>query len=350
MNRGPRRLRHVALAMLLGALGCDAFEPPVVPQPIPIPETPEPFCPGAQFARVSPRRALEGPLFAWVTSNERESIEAGGGVLLPLPLELAPEEQHLAAAAHDTLLGAGPFSVRAALEGQPRVGRTFWPLAFSAPRATEEHDQLLAIWLRQDAWMAAYMPSDFTVADVTDTFVPGTETPGRIAGVDMTRFAGCLRMQAPERGFVIFRPEAIERLAFGLQADAPLAEEVTLLRQLLQQVRSESDRNPADAFFGLTCDSLVSPTLCVEDTYFQALAWPTGAYLPTASALSTLIDIFENRPTGEDSVLTFTSAAELEAWTSAWPGHWKSAGGTGGTGGLGVGGFAGAGGLGGAEG
>jgi len=350
MNRGPRRLRHGALAMLLGALGCDAFEPPVIPQPTPIPLAPEPFCPKAEFARVSPKRALEGPLFAWVTSSERQSIEAGEGVLPALPLELAPAEQHLAAAAHDTLLGAGPFSVREALEGQPRVGRTFWPLAFSAPRATEEHDQLLAIWLRQDAWMAAYTPSDFTVADVTDTFVAGTETPGRIAGVDMTRFAGCQRLQAPERGFVIFRPEAIERLAFGLEADARLAEEVTLLRQLFEQVRSESDRNPAGAFFGLTCDSLVSPTLCIENTYFQALAWPTATYLPTASALSTLIDIFENRPTGEDSVQTFTSAAALEAWTSVWPGPWHSTWALGGTAGTGAGGFAGAGGFGGAGG
>src|SRR5690606_8322842 len=95
----------IAIALVLGAAGaCDAFSEPMPSTDFPgdFIGGPQPFCPTVAFPRADIAAAFAGPLFAWVTTEERAAIE-GGGPILPLVASPtpAPHEQlaaHLQAA------------------------------------------------------------------------------------------------------------------------------------------------------------------------------------------------------------------------------------------------------------
>lgn len=346
--------RHLALAAVIGvAAACDAFSPP---EPFPVftedlgTGGTEIFCPAADFPTTSSTRALEGPLFAWVTGDQRTDIENGLPILVAITTATPTPTDQLAASMHNALPelpGALP------LVGQPRVGRNFWTFAFSAPRASEEHNQLLAIWLRPDAWVATYGAS-YSVLDAESHSVAPeavSTSPGRVAGVDTGPFPACQRQNFPERGFVVFREEAIERIRFGAEASQYLNADLSLLRQLLNQVRS-SGSGAENAFDYVECGDIYSEFLCGDNTFFPAIAWRAPEYLPTISALSTLIDTLDAAPKGPDFALDRTSPADLNAWVESWPGSWRlGAGGSPGSGGVGgLGGADSLGGMGGSEG
>jgi len=348
VSAGPRRSRRALLALLLVPVACDACKEPdpgleAHDLDLGIPG-PDPFCPHEQFEKVTAAAALVGPLFAWVTTSERQAIEAGGAILSTVPTFAVPDPQLLAARTHDGLPGSSPLTVRGRLVGQPRVGRNFWTYAFSAPRPTEGGHDLLAIWLRPDAWLTEYDSTAYRVLDQAGSLVPSEQaalTPGRIAGMDTRPFAICERAGVIERAFVVFREEAIERWRFGAEADAHLDGELVSLDAVLDQVRSESELNPVHAFAGLSCGTTLAPGLCFEDTYFQALAWPTDRYLPTVTGLAQLIDDLQAVPVGTSAGADRTSAEYLDVWAAVWPGPWQPIVGTGGmgTGGFGSGGF-----------
>jgi hypothetical protein len=346
--------RHLGAACVVGvAAACDAFSPP---EPFPMftedlgTGGTEIFCPAADFPVASSTRALEGPLFAWVTSAQRTDIEHGSPVLAVITTTVPTSTDQLVASMHDALPalpGALP------LVGQPRIGRNFWTFAFSAPRASAEHNQLLAIWLRPDAWVASYGAS-YSVLDAESHSVAPeavSASPGRVAGVDTSAFPDCQRQNFPERGFVVFREEAIERIRFGTEAIQHLDADLALLRQLLNQVRS-SGASTENAFDYVECGDLYSEFLCGDNTFFPAIAWRAPEYLPTLSALSTLIDTLDAAPKGPDSALDRTSPAERDAWLESWPGSWRpGTGGAPGSGGMGgLGGANSVGGMGGSEG
>jgi hypothetical protein len=347
MSAGPRRSRRALLALLLVPVACDACKEPDPGQDgddfdLGFP-SPDPFCPHEQFEKVTPAAALVGPLFAWVSKSEREAIEAGGAILPAVATFAVPDPQLLAARTHDGLPGSSPLTARGRLVSQPRVGRNFWTFAFSAPRPTQAENELLAIWLRPDAWLSEYDPAAYRVLDRAGRLVPSEEatlTPGRIAGIDTRPFAVCERAGVIERAFVVFREEAIERWRFGAEADAHLDGELVSLDAVLDQVRSESELNPVNAFAGLSCGATLAPGLCFEDTYFQALAWPTDRYLPTVTGLARLIDDLQAVPVGTSTGADRTSVEHLDAWAAVWPGPWQPSFGSGGSsGGSGSGGF-----------
>lgn len=328
----------IAIALVLGAAGaCDAFSEPMPSTDFPgdFIGGPQPFCPTVAFPRADIAAAFAGPLFAWVTTEERAAIE-GGGPILPLVASATPAPHEQLAANMQAALPALPGA--RALVGQPLVGRTFWSLAFSAPRASADHRQLLAIWLRPDAWLATY-GSTYSALDAQSHSVSAANvelSPGRIAGVNTQPFPDCLREGSPEHGVVIFREAAIERVRFGTAARAYLDADLSRLRQLLNQIRSSTGASADTAFDYVVCGAADAYFPCNDGTYFQAIPWRTPEYLPTLSAVSRLIDTLDATPVGRDYVDDRTSAEDLNAWTAAWPGPWRLGGdGTGGAGGFG---------------
>jgi len=328
----------VTLCLVLAPLACDAFSAPTPPPSFDdgISTEVELFCPRVSFPQPIPSTALSAPLFAWITREERDEIEAGGPILRDLALS-ATESDALPANMQNQLLRMlGSVN----LVGQPRVGRSFWPFAFSAPRASVLHDQLLSIELRADAWFANYATSG-VVHDATGEIVAPADalaSPGRIAGIDSRGYSACDRGGHPERSFVVFREEAIERITFGAEPHQALTAEIQLLQQMLGQLRQESQLNPTNAFDDVRCGSLLSFGLCSQNTYILAVAWHTPTYLPTIGGLSALIDELRAILEPASFVLVRSSSADAATWMGVWPGDWAlpdGAGGAGGAGGMG---------------
>lgn len=329
---------RLLIAVALSAAGaCDAFSPPIGPSDFPSDFTSgiESFCPTVEFPRVDSQAALAGPLFAWVTTAERAAIE-GGGPILPIVASFNPPP-------HEQLVGSMHGALPAlpgaqALVDQPRIGRNFWTLAFAAPRASADHRQLLAIWLRPDAWLATY-GSAYSVLDAQSRAVSAAnvaQSPGRVAGVSTLPFPNCLREGFPEHGVVIFREEAIERVRFGSAARAHLDTDLSRLRQLLTQIRRSSTAGAETAFDYTDCGSTTAQFLCTENTFFQAISWRSPEYLPTLPAVAHLIDTLDATPVGTDFAADRMSAEDLNAWSAVWPGPWQAGGdGVGGAGGFG---------------
>lgn len=338
------RVRLPRILVLVVPLACDTFSEPSpldlgAFEPAPL------FCPTVTFESVTAARALRGPLFAWVTEEERLAIEAGGPVLRELPTLDPTQASKLVAAMHDTsAIWAGQTQP---LVGQPRVGRGFWTFAFAAPRASTGHDQLLAVWLRPDAWLGFHTTGQGVPAhDASGKGLFDAEvdkSPGRVAGADTNNYAECLREGSPERSFVLFREEAIERIVFGPEAKDRLEAELELVERLFVQLRTESLANPEDAFDYSTCGSRTTYGLCPQNTYVQAIAWTHPMYLPTVTTLARLIDGLRDLPVPPAFALERTTAEDLAAWTAVWPGPWRDEG-------SGMGGASGAGGLGGSGG
>lgn len=358
MTALPGRFAFWFLGLL--PLACDAFSGPEEPgMPVAPFEPPPRFCPATTFPDVTSQSAFVGPLFAWITEEERILIETGGPILSGVFVR-ADATVNLPRKVLD-LIAVGAVAPNVSrrelprsLAGQPAVGRSFWPLAFAAAKESTSHDQLLAIWLRNDAWLATYLPEPslgYPVVDASGTDIASASaTPGRIAGMYLERFDTCLRAGYPERGFVVFREEAIERYRTGEEVHRHSSEELVRLEALLREVRASSGQDLSFAFDGATCTdplsaALQSGVLCSESTYVRALSWVAPKYLPTIPALSALIDELGVTPVGSPSGSLDggdrTSPDELAAWAAVWPGPWRSEapgeglGGAGGLGGLG---------------
>lgn len=293
----------------LGGTGVVGIEPPCT-----LPEAATTvFAERAVYHQEPARREL----FTWTTAEQAAELRDGHVLLTRLEREgLGPGyamdalnqlsgQQAITPTEADSIALAGILSGPAFAKARyawpdPWATRAGWP--------DEQYgDQLVRIVLREDAWLARFRSGVLDVVDMNNKPVLAKDAlahPERIAGIYFVRDAGAggPRCGGSFRGgdggyreFIIGNEAMVEEWSLGTpEIRARVEADIALVEEFFKRIRPCPPANLQGSWnLSVVCNwDMVHPGVPFTEltAYMDALAIPSDNYLPTPTALASLME------------------------------------------------------------